>query len=246
MPELVAPVMRVLETADVRRSVGFYRDMLGFHEQPVGDDGHAGAAAELALGAARVQLVPADEPCRSVAFFQAADVAALRESVRVRGAEPSELVRVNWIKYEMFEVRDPDGHALWFGQSYNREMERPRGLVEKALPAFPCDDVAAAVAHYRDVLGFGVNYQQADLGVMYRDDVTVLLVPRGASQSGRPESEGHAFAEFYVRDADALFADLRARGANVLGTPVSHPWGLRDFSVLDGDGNRLAFAQPFE
>ncbi len=74
---------------------------------------------------------------------------------------------------------------------------------------------------------------------MFRDSVTVLLVPRSA---------GTAFgsAEFYVRDADALHAELIGRGARVQGEPVSRPWGLRDFSVLDLDSNRLVFAQPFE
>jgi uncharacterized glyoxalase superfamily protein PhnB len=49
-----------------------------------------------------------------------------------------------------------------------------------------------------------------------------------------------------VRDADALYADVRNKGANVQGEPVSHPWGLREFRVLDPDGNRLSFAQTCE
>jgi len=27
---------------------------------------------------------------------------------------------------------------------------------------------------------------------------------------------------------------------------VSHPWGLRDFSVLDLEGNQITFGQTFE
>jgi uncharacterized glyoxalase superfamily protein PhnB len=49
-----------------------------------------------------------------------------------------------------------------------------------------------------------------------------------------------------VDDADALHAELTSRGANVLGEPVSHPWGLRDFSVFDLEGNQITFGQPFE
>jgi uncharacterized glyoxalase superfamily protein PhnB len=37
-----------------------------------------------------------------------------------------------------------------------------------------------------------------------------------------------------------------AAGANVQGEPVSQPWGLREFTVLDLEGNRLSFAQTFE
>jgi hypothetical protein len=34
--------------------------------------------------------------------------------------------------------------------------------------------------------------------------------------------------------------------ADVQGEPVSHPWGLRDFQVLDLEGNRVTLGQPFE
>lgn len=49
-----------------------------------------------------------------------------------------------------------------------------------------------------------------------------------------------------MRDADALHAELVGRGASVQGAPVSRPWGLRDFRVLDLEGNRITFPQPFE
>jgi uncharacterized glyoxalase superfamily protein PhnB len=48
----------------------------------------------------------------------------------------------------------------------------------------------------------------------------------------------------YVQDADALHAELRAKGARVEGEPVNHPRGLRDFRVLDREGNPITFGQP--
>lgn len=243
-PEITSPVARVLAVRDAAASIAFYRHVLGFQERPLAADVAAGAVAELVLGPARLQLVarkaPADVSGEGVViFFEASDVRALHAAIRARGGRPGRVERVNWIKQEVFELRDPDGHTLWFGQSFARPVDvRPAGLLEKALPELPCDDVAAAVAYYRDVLGFQVNYQQHDLGVMERDDVTLLLVPRARAGVGA--------TEFYVRDADALYIELRGSGANVLGEPVSQPWGLRDFHVLDLDGNRLSFAQPFE
>ena len=50
----------------------------------------------------------------------------------------------------------------------------------------------------------------------------------------------------YIRDADALHAELVAKGADVQGEPVSYPWGLRDFAVLDMAGNQIRFGQTFE
>jgi hypothetical protein len=45
-------------------------------------------------------------------------------------------------------------------------------MLKQIMPELPFDDVEAGVGYYRDVLGFRVNYQQNDLGVMDRDDIT--------------------------------------------------------------------------
>lgn len=112
-------------------------------------------------------------------------------------------------------------------------------MLQKIMPELPCDDVASALAHYRDVLGFHVNHAQHDIAVMDRDDVRVLLIAR------TPEHAGIGSCYVYVEDADALHAELTAKGANVLDAPVSRPWGLREFPVLDTNGNRITFGQPF-
>jgi uncharacterized glyoxalase superfamily protein PhnB len=114
-----------------------------------------------------------------------------------------------------------------------------RPKLEKIMPELPLDDVPGGAAHYRDVLGFAVNYQQRDIAVMDRDHARILLVAREAGRGG-----GSCYV--YVDDADALHAELVAKGARVQGAPVSRPWGLREFQVLDPEGNRLTFGQPFE
>ena len=186
-------------------------------------------------------------------FFESDNVDQLREAVITRGGEPSELEKVNWIKMRMFQLRDPDGHIVWFGQSFHDPGPDPaahpyadaripagRGQLRAIMPEFPLDDVSAGIAYYRDVLGFTVNYQQHDLGVMDRDEARILLIQR------TPEHSGIGACYLYIRDADALHAELTAKGAKVQGKPVSQPWGLRDFSVLDPEGNRLTFGQTFE
>jgi uncharacterized glyoxalase superfamily protein PhnB len=75
---------------------------------------------------------------------------------------------------------------------------------------------------------------------MDRDRVRLLLIAR------TEKHRGIGSCSFYVDDADAFHAELLSRGANVLSEPVSRPWGLREFQVLDLEGNRLSFAQPFE
>ena len=100
--------------------------------------------------------------------------------------------------------------------------------------------MAGGIAHYRDVLGFTINYAQDDIGVMDRDKTRLLLIAR----TGQHKGIGSAY--FYVEDVDRLHDELNSKGANVQGEPVSRPWGLREFSVLDPEGNRLTFAQTFE
>lgn len=113
-------------------------------------------------------------------------------------------------------------------------------MFEKIMPELPLDDVSAGVSYYRDVLGFSVNYQQSDIGVMDRDLARILLIAR------TPQHQGIGSCYLYVTDADALHAELAGKGANVQGEPISRPWGLREFAVIDPEGNRLTFGQPFE
>ena len=235
-PDIVAPASRRLEVADVERSVAFYRDVLGFDVLTLND-----GSVEVVSGPARVQLSRGAPERGAIVFFQVDDVNALRADLAERGARPSQLERANGIKVRMFEVRDPDGHTLWFGQSLQEPHEpRPPSQLFKVMPNMPLSDVAAGVAHYRDVLGFDVNYVQDNLGVMDRDNVRIILVERTARHTGI----GSCYV--YVRDADALYRELLDNGAHVLGEPVSHPWGLREFRVLDLEGNEIFFGQTFE
>jgi catechol 2,3-dioxygenase-like lactoylglutathione lyase family enzyme len=245
---IITPVSRLLGATDLARSSAFYRDVLGFQ---VHASNGTPDAVDVVLGQARIRFGAHDygpgdwdeprPPGAVIVFFETDNVEALHAAVRRRGGKPSELGNVNRIKMRVFEIRDPDGHTLWFGQSFDApDKPRPRGLLEKIMPEFPLSNVAAGVAYYRDVLGFQVNYEQADLGVMDRDDVRLLLVAR----TERHKGIGSAYV--YVRDADALCAELRRNGANVQGDPISQPWGLREFRVLDIEDNQITFGQPFE
>jgi catechol 2,3-dioxygenase-like lactoylglutathione lyase family enzyme len=250
-PAIVSPMSRYLSIADLDRSAKFYRDVLGFDVGPVTAGNSGSALAEAVRGPARVQFVTQESAFdgtgrprprgSAILFFETDNVAGLREAVSARGGKPSELAKVNWIKMRMFEIRDPDGHTLWFGESFD-EPDQPasRSLLQQIMPELPLDDVPAGVAHFRDVLGFHVNYAQDDIGVMDRDGVRVLLIAR----TDRHKGIGSCYV--CVSDADKLYAELRGKGANVGDEPVSHPWGLRDFRVLDPEGNQIRFGQPFE
>jgi catechol 2,3-dioxygenase-like lactoylglutathione lyase family enzyme len=245
---IITPVSRMLGTTDLARTAAFYRDVLGFQVRP--SEGEPGTV-EVVSGQARIRFGshdygPSDweaprQPGSAIIFFESDNVEGMHAAVQARGGRPSEPESVNAIKMRVFEIRDPDGHTLWFGQSFSQpDQPAPRGLMEKIMPELPLSNVAAGVAHYRDILGFQVNYEQADLGVLDRDDVRLLLVARTERHTGI----GSAYV--YVHNADALYAELVGKGANLHGEPMSQPWGLREFRVLDTEGNQITFGQPFE
>jgi predicted enzyme related to lactoylglutathione lyase len=227
---IVCPVSRSLPVADLDRTVAFYRDVLGFELR--GESLISGPA----------ELYPDQQQSTPEMFyFEVADVDALHTAISARGGHPGIIGKVNWIKIRMFQITDPTGNVLLFGKSFNfPDPAKPAPMLEKALPEMPLDDVAAGVAYYRDVLGFKINYQQHDLGVMDRDSVTLVLIAR----TTRHEGIGSAY--IYIADADALYAELKSRGADIRSEPVSRPWGLRDFRVWDPEGNQITFGQPFE
>ena len=45
----------------------------------------------------------------------------------------------------------------------------------------------------------------------------------------------------FVTDVDALYQELKSRGARVLNEPKDYPYGMRDFDNNDLDGNQLCF-----
>jgi len=107
--KIVAPVSRWLPVSDVARSAAFYRDVLGFEILEAGD---------ATSGPALLHFDPAGSG-PAVVFFETDDVESMHSAISARGIAASELVKVNWVKMQMFEIRDPDGNTRWFGESYN-------------------------------------------------------------------------------------------------------------------------------
>jgi uncharacterized glyoxalase superfamily protein PhnB len=111
-----------------------------------------------------------------------------------------------------------------------------------ALPAFVVSDVAAAAEHYRDQLGFRICFV---VGPPDDSFSIVDLVPgqgvhlmSGNGRPGRRNVIDGQGVDAYLRvgDADKTWADLRARGAALLGEPQDQPWKQREFGVADRDG----------
>lgn len=115
-------------------------------------------------------------------------------------------------------------------------------------PVLQVDDLPAAIAYYRDVLGFAVDFVDGEPPVHARVSsgdrergyaVRLRLVPRGRIDL----REGRSYDMIHVgADIDGLFEKYRAAGVTVVSPPTDQPWGLRDFRIVDRDGHLHCFA----
>lgn len=98
----------------------------------------------------------------------------------------------------------------------------------------------ASLAYYRDVLGFSVEFQwgmPTFYACLCRDEVSVHLL--AANKTKRLPGEGAVC--IFVNDVDAVHAEISTKGARVVKPPADYDYGMRDFDVLDLDGNQLIF-----
>jgi uncharacterized glyoxalase superfamily protein PhnB len=90
------------------------------------------------------------------------------------------------------------------------------------------------------VLGFDVTFQYGEplyYVCLCRDEVSLHLIAANAAK--RLPRNGAIC--IFVRDVDAIYAELTARGANVLKAPQDYAYGMRDFDITDLDGNQITF-----
>jgi len=113
-------------------------------------------------------------------------------------------------------------------------------------PQLLVDDLEAAIAYYRDRLGFSLNFSYGGFyaGVS-RDGVLVHLKCAPKTQSDRAHRREHEHLDAYVAvtGVEALYAELQSRGARILKPLGTRPWGHTDFYVEDADGYILCFSE---
>ncbi|MFG1813867.1 VOC family protein [Kribbella sp. NPDC049174] len=123
----------------------------------------------------------------------------------------------------------------------------------------PHNDPDAAVAFYRDVLGFEVRMDVGYEGKRWitvgpsGQAVSIVLYPPDATP-GLTEDEHRAVVEMMAKgtfasinlgtpDLDATFAKIEATDAEVVQEPTDQPYGVRDCAFRDPAGNMVRIAQ---
>ncbi len=104
------------------------------------------------------------------------------------------------------------------------------------VPELPVTDVERAQRHYRDVLGFKIGwlYPGNEIGAVSRGEIAIFF--RKRSEPFEP-----AVHWMFAADIDATYNELRSLGARIVEPLEKKPWGLRQFTVEDVDGNRFYF-----
>ena len=258
-----APVLRsampCLLVPDVARTVAWYRTVLGFKNGGAwGDADEAFGIADLgdglgfhfkSAGGCMPALDPAPTP----------ETAKLDAYIRMRGDAIRPLhaalskagVRVlgeprdqPWHQRELL-VRDPDGHVLCFGGDLTGEW--PADAVGVS-PELAVADPEVTAAFFRDALGFVETNLWGDPPgylIAVRDGAK-LHFRRAASPAEIRTNAPREVWDAYVwcDGIDELAADVQRRGVPLERGPVTQPYGMREFDVLDPDGHVICFGAP--
>jgi catechol 2,3-dioxygenase-like lactoylglutathione lyase family enzyme len=110
-------------------------------------------------------------------------------------------------------------------------------------------DIHAAVKYYTEKLGFKPDRLWGDpptFAMPKRDDQIVMLsqVPAGEEVIPNSHHEGEYWdVYFWIADADVLFAEFTANGAEIAHKPYNADYGVREFWIRDQDSHILAFGQ---
>lgn len=122
------------------------------------------------------------------------------------------------------------------------------------------NDPDAALAFYRDTLGFEVRNDVGyggkrwiTVGPVGQPQTSVVLYPPEASP-GVTDDERRTIAEMMAKgtfgiillaskNLDATFEQLQAKQADIVQEPTDQPYGVRDCAVRDPAGNMIRIQQ---
>lgn len=112
----------------------------------------------------------------------------------------------------------------------------PLTALSTPVPELPVTDVVRAQEYYRDVLGFEIAWLEPNecIGAVLRTPITIFFRRRE-----RPfEAAVHWI---FVPDIDSTYEEMKSLGANIVDPLELKPWGIRQFTLDDADGNRFYF-----
>lgn len=108
-------------------------------------------------------------------------------------------------------------------------------------------DLADATRYFRDVLGFAPDPITSPGWSFLSRDACHLMLGECRDEVPAEATGNHSwFVHLLVDDVDGYHAEVRARGALVLGPPTDRAYGLREFVLRTPEGHRIVVGQALD
>jgi uncharacterized glyoxalase superfamily protein PhnB len=106
-----------------------------------------------------------------------------------------------------------------------------------AGPVLQVSNLSRSLSYYIDVLGFTEDFRFGEYAGVRNGEAVLHLCAH--TLHSRPVGGGAAFV--FCDEIDDYCNQIKGNGAIVKVEPEDRPYGIRDFTVLDLDGNHLNF-----
>lgn len=106
---------------------------------------------------------------------------------------------------------------------------------------FYASDLKRAARFYEKTLGLEKKYEYASYVGFECGGVEIGMIPKAAA--GQKVSELSASVEFLVDDVEEVYNELKGKGVRFIEELHEEPWGGRQATFTDPDGNTLQIAQ---
>ena len=264
--ELSKPELDVgVTTRDLAATKAFYKDVLGFSELPALSMGELGQMQRLGVGGHVLKLYDFARPpelatggtdkaigMRLLAFIFA-DLDAVLARMDAKGHNYSRLPLPDKAPFRVAFSSDPDGNALELvGLKNAPEDFKPRLQIGLTVA-----DVQRSRRFYGEVLGLKEEPEMKLPESMNTvgnlrygfilGSTTIKFWGKGElpAKTGAPARyTGIRLITAHVRDTDAVYEQLRARGVEIKVPPHDFQGLARVMFVTDPDGNFIEFASP--
>jgi len=114
--------------------------------------------------------------------------------------------------------------------------------LQSSIPVLRSGDFERSRAFWTQTLGFSIAEEAGDpprFGIFKNGKACVFI---NAWEGADPDPSPIWRAYFHTKSVDTLAKELRANGAKVTG-PTDQPWGMREITLRDPDGNLICFGQ---
>ncbi len=104
-------------------------------------------------------------------------------------------------------------------------------------PVFQVSNLDASLGYYVKILGFAEDFRFGEYAGVKLGKVSIHLCAHTFHE--RPVGGGSAY--IFSDEIDSYYETVTKNGAQVKAPIEDRPYGMRDFTLIDPDGNHLGF-----